>query len=338
MDWYQRYLFPMDVSITRLQTVMAVAHRMVGVIPQAILLLVALPQQHRVALICKFQFRSSMATPFHVSCQCNWLTHYSMPIRQNSGSSTPRTRPPATTLNIPGMTRSRVSPDGRIAERDVASKLVIIMVGLPARGKSYITKKIQRYLSWQQHNSQIFNVGNRRRVAAGAQPGSDNATQTQPRTMPATNTDARPGTATASGTMDAPTQAAHILLNGVEPGQNQDSASRDHSEEPPTRVTPMEPFDQSAEFFDPSNARASQVREQVAISTLDELLDYLLLQGGSVGILDATNSTIERRKRLFNRVKERDSKLGILFIESICEDQGVRTSSLVAKLALTVSL
>lgn len=260
-----------------------------------------------------------------------------MPIRQNSGSSTPRTRPPATTLNIPGMTRSRVSPDGRIAERDVASKLVIIMVGLPARGKSYITKKIQRYLSWQQHNSQIFNVGNRRRVAASAQPGSSNFTaQIQARTKSVTSTDALPGTATVSGTMDGPTQAAHILLNGVEPSQNQESASRDHSEEP---KAPMEPFDQSAEFFDPSNARASQVREQVAISTLDELLDYLLLQGGSAGILDATNSTLERRKLLFKRVKERDSKLGILFIESICEDQGVSTSSsLIAKLMLTMLL
>jgi 6-phosphofructo-2-kinase len=259
-----------------------------------------------------------------------------MPIRQNSGSSTPRTRPPATTLNIPGMTRSRVSPDGRIAERDVASKLVIIMVGLPARGKSYITKKIQRYLSWQQHNSQIFNVGNRRRVAASAQPGSSNLTaQIQARAKAMTNTDALPETSKVSGTMDGPTQAAHILLNGVEPSQIQESASRDHSEEP---KAPMEPFDQSAEFFDPSNARASQVREQVAISTLDELLDYLLLQGGSAGILDATNSTLERRKMLFNRVKERDSKLGILFIESICEDQGVRTSSLIVKLMLTILL
>jgi 6-phosphofructo-2-kinase len=92
------------------------------------------------------------------------------PRRQNSGHQTPRVRPHATTLNIPGMTRSRASPDGRIPSRDVASKLVIIMVGLPARGKSYITKKLQRYLSWQQHNSRIFNVGNRRRVAAGVHP------------------------------------------------------------------------------------------------------------------------------------------------------------------------
>lgn len=69
------------------------------------------------------------------------------------------------------MTRSRVSPDGKIAQRDVGAKLVIIMVGLPARGKSYITRKLQRYLSWQQHDAKVFNVGNRRRVVAGSISG-----------------------------------------------------------------------------------------------------------------------------------------------------------------------
>jgi len=247
----------------------------------------------------------------------------SIPMRQNSGTTTPRTRPPATTLNIPGMTRSRVSPDGRIAERDVASKLVIIMVGLPARGKSYITKKIQRYLSWQQHNSRIFNVGNRRRVAAGQHSGpanSSNQTTSHARTG---SMSSRQGTGIASGTMDAPTQAAHILLNGLDPSQFHDHMLMERPIENQQAMPVTEPMDQTAEFFDPSNERASQVREQVALSTLDELLDYLLLQGGSAGILDATNSTLERRKLLFKRIKERNSKLGILFIESICEDQGV---------------
>jgi 6-phosphofructo-2-kinase len=59
------------------------------------------------------------------------------------------------------------------------------------------------------------------------------------------------------------------------------------------------------------------------MSTLDELLDFLLNEGGSVGILDATNSTVERRQVLFNRVKEREPKLGIIFIESVCQDQKV---------------
>jgi 6-phosphofructo-2-kinase len=255
----------------------------------------------------------------------------SLPMRQNSGSTTPRTRPPATTLNIPGMTRSRASPDGRIAQRDVASKLVIIMVGLPARGKSYITKKIQRYLSWQQHNTKIFNVGTRRRVAAGVTPGTINGLSKSPRSQ-----NARLGMRTGSigGKFDAPTQAAHILLNGKTPlvpeAVDEDTGGQEGEEEQnelekvdSQNLREPELMDQSAGFFDPSNTKASQIREQVALSTLDELLDYLLVQGGAVGILDATNSTIERRKTLFKHIKDREPKLGILFIESVCEDQDV---------------
>jgi 6-phosphofructo-2-kinase len=44
---------------------------------------------------------------------------------------------------------------------------------------------------------------------------------------------------------------------------------------------------------------------------------------GSVGILDATNSTIARRQIIFNHIKKREPKLGILFIESVCEDEKV---------------
>src|ERR1700761_3290795 len=85
-------------------------------------------------------------------------------LRHNSGSSTPRIRP--TPLDIPGLTKSKVSPDGRIAQRDIGSKLIIVMVGLPARGKSYITKKLARYLNWLQHDTKIFNVGDKRRIIA----------------------------------------------------------------------------------------------------------------------------------------------------------------------------
>jgi len=204
------------------------------------------------------------------------------------------------------MTRSRVSPDGKIAQRDVASKLVIIMVGLPARGKSYITKKIQRYLSWQQHETRIFNVGNRRRVAAG-KLAVDPANTSEPPTVTA-----------KCGPIDAPTQAAHILLNGVDPTKVQETA-----EEEVKNSTSGDAMDQSAEFFDPMNTKAFQIREQVAMETLDELLAFLLEQGGSVGILDATNSTVERRRILFNHIKDREPKLGILFIESVCEDENV---------------
>ncbi|RDA91124.1 hypothetical protein CP533_0446 [Ophiocordyceps camponoti-saundersi (nom. inval.)] len=238
------------------------------------------------------------------------------PQRRNSGSQTPRVRPHATTLNIPGMTRSRVSPDGRIPQRDVAAKLVIVMVGLPARGKSYITKKLQRYLSWQQHDSRIFNVGNRRRSAAGVKVSAKERLAPEPYCL------------------DPPVRAATILLQGspvadtpidvdaVEPTALSLNGAEAHDE-----------LDQSASFFDPNNELAAAMRDQVAMETLDELLDYMLNNGGVVGILDATNSTIRRRQQIVDRIRRREPKLGILFIESICRDQHLLEANMRLKLS-----
>ena len=41
--------------------------------------------------------------------------------------------------------------------------VVIAMVGLPARGKSYIVKMIIRYLNWTGYEADVFNVGSYRR-------------------------------------------------------------------------------------------------------------------------------------------------------------------------------
>ncbi|KAI0539140.1 6-phosphofructo-2-kinase-domain-containing protein [Xylaria digitata] len=226
------------------------------------------------------------------------------PVRQNSGSATPRVRPHATTLSIPGMTRSLVSPDGRIADRDVAAKLVIVMVGLPARGKSYITKKLRRYLAWQQHNTRIFNVGNRRRIKANL---------------------LSPTKATTENPMDAPREAATVLLNGVQ-------STSDNNQMPQNQENGGY-ADHSAKFFDPKNSEAFKLREAMAIDTLDELLDYLLCGGGSIGILDATNSTIERRQHVFDHIKTREPKLGILFIESVCKNPELLEANMRLKLS-----
>lgn len=63
-----------------------------------------------------------------------------------------------------------------------------------------------------------------------------------------------------------------MILNGVDPTKRQGD---------PIQMPGTEPMEQSAEFFDPKNEKASAIREQVAISTLDELLDFLLDQGGT---------------------------------------------------------
>lgn len=50
---------------------------------------------------------------------------------------------------------------------------VIAMVGLPARGKTYMAKKLTRYLKWIGLNTRVFNVGEYRRQATEAYRNHD---------------------------------------------------------------------------------------------------------------------------------------------------------------------
>ena len=226
-----------------------------------------------------------------------------------------------------------------------------------------MTKKIARYLNWLQHDTKIFNVGERRRVATGGQ-GRIPQLEPQPTgrrddlvTRTNISTGAPNGIVTQKELLDPPTIAAKILINdhaealGEDPSQptaegsilqsnGRSTGSNDTEEDDSLSAEPaheelaktssheglpgVEVMEQSASFFDPQNVRAAQIREQVAMSTLDELLDYVLDQGGSVGILDATNSTLERRKLIMKKVRQRAGpELGVLFLESLCVDPNV---------------
>jgi hypothetical protein len=46
-------------------------------------------------------------------------------------------------------------------------KIVIGMVGLPARGKSYIARKLARFLHWAGLRAKVFNIGMYRRFHIG---------------------------------------------------------------------------------------------------------------------------------------------------------------------------
>ncbi|KAF2271918.1 bifunctional 6-phosphofructo-2-kinase/fructose-2,6-bisphosphate 2-phosphatase [Westerdykella ornata] len=276
--------------------------------------------------------------------------------RNISATSTPRSRP--TTLDIPGLTKSKVSPDGKIAQRDVGSKLVIVMVGLPARGKSYITKKMMRYLNWLQHDTKIFNVGERRRVAA-----SGHGYRLSSSSMDKVPSGIKRTSETRGQSL--PEIAAHMLMTGdssavgnvtplnLPPPEKQDEKKHVpmHSESParvevnspgPELHTPAngeqgtenEAIDQSASFFDPLNRKAAQLREQCAMETLDELLDYILYQNGSVGIFDATNSTLARRKQIMKRIRDRAGpELNVLFVESVCHNKNLLEANMRLKLS-----
>ncbi|KAF2003103.1 bifunctional 6-phosphofructo-2-kinase/fructose-2,6-bisphosphate 2-phosphatase [Amniculicola lignicola CBS 123094] len=281
-------------------------------------------------------------------------------MRTNSAASTPRIRP--TTLDIPGLTKSKVSPDGRIAQRDVGSKLVIVMVGLPARGKSYITKKMTRYLNWLQHDTRIFNVGEKRREAATGH-GFRLSSTTLERIPSAMQR------ALEKGGDALPQLAAQMLINGEPKGKDHlsdlhlphpahghhdpnESAIEDGDPLPRVEVVspgpipptppqeeehedePKQDMDQSASFFDPTNKKAARLREQCAMETLDDLLDYVVHGSGAVGIFDATNSTLARRTQIVKKIRERGGpELNILFVESVCQDQTLLEANMRLKLS-----
>lgn len=46
---------------------------------------------------------------------------------------------------------------------DDTKKIVVVMVGLPARGKSLIARKLVGYAKWQSITAKVFNVGAYRR-------------------------------------------------------------------------------------------------------------------------------------------------------------------------------
>ncbi|RCH99486.1 hypothetical protein CU097_011088 [Rhizopus azygosporus] len=152
-------------------------------------------------------------------------------------------------FDVPGAVHTIMTPRLK-TERQLDSKLVVIMVGLPARGKSYIVKKLRRYLNWLQYETKVFNVGNARRV---------------------------------------------------------NEASHQH--------------DQSANFFDPNNKEGAKIRDELALMVLEQLIDWLK-SGGRVAIHDATNSTVQRRKLLIDRLS-REPEIKILLLESVCTDKNV---------------
>ena len=55
----------------------------------------------------------------------------------------------------------------------VGVKLVVVMVGLPARGKTHVARKLARYLAWLGYPTRVFNVGSYRRARLGAGQSAD---------------------------------------------------------------------------------------------------------------------------------------------------------------------
>lgn len=76
----------------------------------------------------------------------------------------------------------------------------------------------------------------------------------------------------------------------------------------------------TADFFDTNNAEGERTRRAAAEAAVADMLAWFR-SGGVVGILDATNSTKERRKWVLDSCSAHG--IEVLFVESKCDDEAV---------------
>uniref|UniRef100_A0A7S1SC48 6-phosphofructo-2-kinase domain-containing protein n=1 Tax=Alexandrium catenella TaxID=2925 RepID=A0A7S1SC48_ALECA len=136
--------------------------------------------------------------------------------------------------------------------------MVFVMVGLPARGKSFISLQLTRFLNWMGFEARVFNAGNHRRT-----------TET-----------------------------------GV----------------------------QNASYFDPKSTTAAARRDQIAFEVLDGMLEWMDEGRDRFAVFDATNSTQARRRMVAERLQGTPG-LGVIFVESICDDDSVLEANIALKLS-----
>jgi 6-phosphofructo-2-kinase len=80
-----------------------------------------------------------------------------------------------------------------------------------------------------------------------------------------------------------------------------------------------------AEWYDPSNTTGQAAREMACDAALADLLEYMQQDGVRVAAFDATNSTRERRKHVWQVLKQSGLGAKRMFVESICDDNEVRS-------------
>ncbi|KAK0529040.1 Fructose-2,6-bisphosphatase [Tilletia horrida] len=71
-------------------------------------------------------------------------------------------------VHTPSYERREAQLGAAGAKPDYSQKIVVATVGLPARGKSYLSNKLMRYLRWLEYDVKVFNVGQLRRALAQA--------------------------------------------------------------------------------------------------------------------------------------------------------------------------
>ena len=82
-----------------------------------------------------------------------------------------------------------------------------------------------------------------------------------------------------------------------------------------------------ARFYDPNNRKALQIRENIARTNMERAKRYLNTKG-QVAILDATNTTLRRRKLIQDTLTDHPT----LFVECIHDDEEILNASILRKI------
>ncbi|KAL6948877.1 hypothetical protein ACO0QE_001352 [Hanseniaspora vineae] len=186
-------------------------------------------------------------------------------------------------------------------------QVCVIMVGLPARGKTFIANKIQTYLRWLMINCQVFNVGNYRRELCEAQEENMN------------------GTSAVDGVPKNTSDEA--LLDGENLDNKFESVIMDKINSASSATTTTSTNNINASFFDFNNEEAMALRNQAYVAAIDDITNWFQKsKKNNVAILDGTSCTRKHRKWILSKLR----RLSIepIFIETFCDDEKLLQSNL----------
>lgn len=77
----------------------------------------------------------------------------------------------------------------------------------------------------------------------------------------------------------------------------------------------------NATFFDPHNSEGEKMRRAAAEAAMSDMVNWFNSGKGVVAILDATNSTKQRRRWIYESCSA--ANIETLFVESICDDESL---------------
>jgi hypothetical protein len=179
-----------------------------------------------------------------------------------------------------------------------STRLVIVLVGLPARGKSFVARKLTHYLSWSGCKCKIFNVGRYRREAyaelLAAQHNSNERNQKG---------------ACDANFFDSHNEEAAQLREKVA-----ECALKDM-----LRWLDEEDEDEEEKLGDDMSRHSSGTISTAGGAKLS------CIDNERVAIFDATNSTNKRRNWVLDQCTSPEKRpgkpTGVVFVESLCDDE-----------------